>query len=680
MNKPTARWRLVVDRVRYRLDNFFMRGPAAQLVVLAIIGMFAVAFGLLAYPLGLFSEANKDVAGIGKSLGGGFWDTLWWSVTHLFYSPISGEYGATWPVIMMSALVSLMGFVLVAALIGFISTALQSKLDALQNGTQAVREKDHLLILGWNDKIFSILDLFEDYHKTIKVVILSHHSVAEMKERMRTERANIGKVRPVLRTGSPTNLSELERVAFRDAYSIIVLADESENNPNEEVDIRTIKSLMLLAGNVPAKPPRPKMVAEIMRRENMDVARIAGRKGISLVCSSEILSRMIVQSSRQPGLSYVYSELFGFAGSEIYVQPHPKTAGKTFGEIMFEFPDAIPVGTSGMETRDGKPYFAQHMNPGKDYVVKPTEWLILLAPDAHITHAPRAIAERDTEFVASATRKFAREKILILGWNSNLFTILHEYDSFLQAGSEITIAALHPKETADEILQEKLGAPLTNATIRYVQVDYVIGAKLESLLQGGYATCILLADESSEERDPDARAILTLLLLQDFEERHPEKKFKQVVSEIISAANSELLRQNSKTDFIVSPRLISMLLAQVSQQLMLERVYADLMNAHANEIYLKPAARYAKNPGACSFTDLMRGAMKLGEIAIGVKIAAESKDAAKNFGIRVNPDKAAPLALTAEDEVIVISAGGRGPARAEKSASAIDRPLASQAA
>lgn len=108
-------------------------------------------------------------------------------------------------------------------------------------------------------------------------------------------------------------------------------------------------------------------------------------------------------------------------------------------------------------------------------------------------------------------------------------------------------------------------------------------------------------------------------------------------------------------DTIISPRLISMLLCQISQQLMLERIYADLMNSRANEIYLKPVVRYTRTPSRCTFADIMRGASAVGEVAIGLKIRALAAEAGAKFGIRLNPAKDEPLALAGDDEVIVIS-------------------------
>jgi hypothetical protein len=354
---------------------------------------------------------------------------------------------------------------------------------------------------------------------------------------------------------------------------------------------------------------------------------------------------MIVQSARQPGLSRVYVTLFGFAGNEIYVQAHQEGAGRKFGDLMFDYPNAVVIGTSSTEQRDGEAFFHQHMNPGRDHIVGPAEWLILIADGEQIVRHPDTLPTPAAEPIAIVPRDFLREHVLILGWNSNIYTVLREYDSFLQAGSEITIAAHHTPEAARALLDDELRRPLSNATVAYNQSDYAHAARLETLLTRTPDTCVILADESSGERDPDARTIVSILLLKDFEAR-TGKRFKQIVAEVLSAANAELLQQHGSTETIISPQLISMLLAQISQQLMLDRVYADLMNARANEIYLKNVSRYTKRPSDTTFADLMLAASDLGELAIGVKIDAEAEDPAKEFGVRINPRKREPLHLS----------------------------------
>jgi hypothetical protein len=659
--KMLSAWNRFATRVRYRLDNFFTRGFTAQFTILFVLMIGLILSGTVGLWLGLYDSRNKDVASVGHKFGEGFWDAVWWSTMHIFDpSYVSQDYGATTAIIVLGLVISMLGLVLFGGVIGLVSAGVERKLDELSAGNRMVVESGHILILGWNQKIFSVLDLFEGYHKQVTVVILANHPIAEMMALLRLGRAQPKRVKPVVRSGSPTQLAELERVAFRHAYSIIVLADESHVNPNEEPDLCTIKTLMLLAGNLPAVHPRPKIVAELLRRENLDVAQIASQRSVSLICSSEILSRMIVQSSRQPGLTHVHGEIFGFAGSEIYIQPHPNCAGRPFGDLIFEFPDAVVMGISTVEHRNGQPHFSPRLNPGKDHVVGRDEWLILLGDDSRIVHRPNPSVHGKTEFIiAGAAREKIRERVLILGWNSHIYNILQEYDTLLTTGSEITIASLVAPDKARALLDETLPRPLANAALSCVQLDYTVASRLDLLLEAGPGACIILADESSKESDPDSRTIVTLLLIRDFEARHPEQRLRQVVAEILYTENAELLQSHNNTDIIVSPRLVSMLLAQVSQQLMLERIYSELMNAHGNEIYLRPVGRYTRRLADCTFADVVRGASKLGELAIGLKIRAEASNPAKNFGVRINPPKGIPLALSEDDEVIVISGGGR---------------------
>ncbi|MFZ4694172.1 MAG: CASTOR/POLLUX-related putative ion channel [Verrucomicrobiia bacterium] len=657
MKNLYSRWRRFVDLVSYRLDNFFIRGISAQTILMCALLVGLILLGTLSLPLGMYEPRNKDVPSIGHQFGEGFWDAAWWSTMHIFdASYVSQDYGANPSIVVLGLVISLLGLILFGGVVGLVSAGVMSRLEKLAEGRSPIHESGHILILGWNDKIFSILDLFEDHHKTVTIVILSGHTISTMQDQMRSERGRTRRIQPILRSGSPTNLSELERMSFRDAYSIIVLADESNANPDGK-DIGTIKTLMLLAGNVPKVAPRPKMVAEIDRPENLDVAGIASQRSVSLVCPSQILSRMIVQATRQPGLSHVYSSLLSFVGNEIFIQPQPGCTGRRLGESMFDFPNAILLGTSSMEERDGHPYFRHHINPGKDRMVGKSEWLILLARGC-VVYQPKANTTFDSEVLPPEPRSFPQGSILILGWNDRIFNILQEYDSFLGVGSHITIASLHPPHEASAWLEEKLSRPLVNVTPTCVQTDYTHVAKLDALLSGTFDTCIILADVSSGGCDPDARAIATMLLLRDYERRHPDRRLKQVVVEVLSAANSELLNQHCQTDIVISPRLISMLLAQISQQLMLERVYADLMNAHANEIYLKPVTHYSGDPGACTFAELMRSAARRGELAIGVKFHARANDAASEFGVRINPPKNELLGLGLEDQVIVISKQG----------------------
>ena len=65
---------------------------------------------------------------------------------------------------------------------------------------------------------------------------------------------------------------------------------------------------------------------------------------MEFVLTNDFLARLTAQTSRKSGLSAVYSEILDFDGHEIYFHPPEGLVGRTFGEAIFAFSDAIPIG------------------------------------------------------------------------------------------------------------------------------------------------------------------------------------------------------------------------------------------------------------------------------------------------------------------------------------------------
>jgi hypothetical protein len=525
-------WKHVRETLRYRIDQVFAGGSFPQLVLLAIVTALAILFGMSAYFFGLFKKENAAVSGIGRLIDEGFWDTLWWSAKHVFDpSFFDSNYGASWPILVISLIMSVIGMSLFATLLGFISNAIETRMEALKKGNSAVKEDGHLLILGWNDKIYSILNLLEEKADDIVVVILSHHDIEHMSDLLRVRGRQFRHVRIILRCGSPNTLVELQRVAYDCAYSIIVLADESSPNTDEASDVRVIKTLMLLTTNPDWQNAAPKMVAEVLEKDYLHVAQIAADNQVSILCSSVIISKVIVQTSRQPGLSRVYSELFGFAGNEIYIRDFPGCGGRPFGEIAACFTNAIPIGVSHMRMDGARPVFVPFINPGKDYIVQSNEWIICIAEDDGIKFdASRRAAPATLPANVSMTRQ-PIEQILILGWNDQIYDILNEFDGYMTMPTTILIAGAHTEDHAQTLIRENLPAPLKYAVVKYQKLNYIKQSALEKLPVGEVDHLIVLADTSSHEPDPDSRTIMTLLLLRSLLARLPEGRRMRLVAE-----------------------------------------------------------------------------------------------------------------------------------------------------
>ena len=219
-----------------------------------------------------------------------------------------------------------------------------------------------------------------------------------------------------------------------------------------------------------------------------------------------------------------------------------------------------------------------------------------------------------------------------------------QIDGYLTGPTQILVAGAHPEEQAAALLREHLDPPLKHAQVKYQRLDYSKQSVLARLPIGEVRHLVILADESSGEPDPDSRTIMTVLSLRALKPGVPEHV--QVVAELLNSDNCELLKGERRLEFVVSPEIVSMLLTQLSQQLMLEKVYEDLLSAGGNEIYLRPVGRYTNHPERCTFDGLAEAATGHRELAIGYLLAGEA---------HLNPARARALVLGEQDRLIVIA-------------------------
>jgi hypothetical protein len=97
------------------------------------------------------------------------------------------------------------------------------------------------------------------------------------------------------------------------------------------------------------------------------------------------------------------------------------------------------------------------------------------------------------------------------------------------------------------------------------------------------------------------------------------------------------------------------MLAQVSENKYLQAVFADIFDPEGSEIYLKPAGNYVTLGTPVNFYTITEAARAKGEVAIGYRIRALSKNKEKAYGVRVNPPKADQITLCDADKIIVLA-------------------------
>jgi hypothetical protein len=133
------------------------------------------------------------------------------------------------------------------------------------------------------------------------------------------------------------------------------------------------------------------------------------------------------------------------------------------------------------------------------------------------------------------------------------------------------------------------------------------------------------------------------------------RKRLNVVSEMMDMRNRALAQVARADDFIVSDKLVSLMLSQLSENKNLDRVFRQLFSADGSEIYIRPMSGYVKPGVAVDFYTVLESAARRNETAIGYRLMAHADDRERGYGVRVNPKKSEKVAYEAADQIIVLA-------------------------
>jgi len=192
-------------------------------------------------------------------------------------------YGATGVVLAYAFFLSIMGLVVFSVLISLINNTMRSRIEALRRGETPVLERGHVLILGWSNKVFSVLRQLASLEPGTKVVILAPREIKDMQDELRVASMPRERLTIILRSGVPSNRSELERVALAHASGVIILSTDAE-------DSESVKSMVLLAAKDDWPGKAPPLTSEIAHERNYELAKIAARDRLQIVSSAKVIS------------------------------------------------------------------------------------------------------------------------------------------------------------------------------------------------------------------------------------------------------------------------------------------------------------------------------------------------------------------------------------------------------
>jgi hypothetical protein len=230
--------------------------------------------------------------------------------------------------------------------------------------------------------------------------------------------------------------------------------------------------------------------------------------------------------------------------------------------------------------------------------------------------------------------------------------ILQELDDAAAAGSVVDILA-----DPDLVVAVNDQRSAEHRRLQVLRHDGDTGsqANVERLLRAHtYDHVIVLCYGGLRPADADARTLVTLLQLHKLiPECQPADGAISVVSQLLDGRDVELAKATSTSDFVVSERLTSFILAQLAEDPERGTVFHDLFDVGGRDISLQPVSAYVEPGGEHPFSAVVEQALHYGQVAIGYRLG--SALTGNDPRIVVNPPKSDLVRLTADDQVIVIS-------------------------
>lgn len=642
--------------LKYKFDNLMSKGTTAPIILLfaaSFIVLLIIAFFLfISGPIPHSQYVNNNgVLGVKDLKNYGYLDVLWMTVLRALDGGTISNDPIEFRFLFFTFIATISGVSILSIFIGIISTGVMDKLNNLRKGRSYIVEKNHTVILGWSFQVFQIISeliIANENQKNPVITILAEKDKVEMDDEIKSKIGNTKNTRIICRTGNPIDLRDLEIINPHQARSIIICAPDSE-----DPDSNVIKTILAITNN-PHRKPLPELyhiVAEIRNPRNVAIAEIAGKDEVQLVVFDYLISRITAQTCRQPGLSVVFTELLDFQGDEIYFQKEQKLNGKTFVEAMFAYETSTVI---GIRRADGRIFLKPPMNTildegDKVIAISEDDDTIILSGMKDYNIDPGAI-RKSPKYVPPKP-----EGTLILGWNRRAPLIINELDNYVWPGSKVTVVADNPNAEKDLSIH---CADLTHQTVTFWFGDTTNRKILDELNVVEFDHIIVLSNaDMSDVQATDAKTLNTLLHLRDIADK--KEHVFSIVSEMLDDRNRELAEITHTDDFIVSVKLDSLMLSQISENKELKTVFELLFSAGGPAIYIKPAEYYVELGRPVNFYTVIESARQQNQIAIGYKLS-KSKPRYEgglilSHGVMVNPLKSEQLFFSEGDKIIVLS-------------------------
>jgi len=658
------------ERFSYWFDNFFSTDPMAKPVVLTVVNVFFMTIFAMCF----WAAGSQD-----RNLAENFWMGFTFAAD-MAETDHGGPfpYWQQWIFRAMNLAFSFGGAFVFGLVINFLSEFIMTKVDGLKLGKSKVIEQDHTLILGWNDRILPLIDQLTQANESDggkPIVVLADRDKVGMDDYFLDALDDCRGSRIITRRGSRIEVAPLLHVACTYARSVIIM---SEGFDSDEADCNAIRcTLALTAGLPPGRAPVCHLVCELQDVDNADVCMLGVADGVDAnevlvpIISHDMAGKLMIQSAREIGLSKCFAGLLCFAGSECYFAEWPELIGTSFREICFKFQDAVVVGLRYKNPElspNGRPV---QLNPPHDYLLQYGDKVLVLAED-NDTYQPGPSNECPTTPLPPFDLPGKTpEKILLCGWRRDFDDMVMELDKWCPAGSTVTIMSVHNPQDINGLnpvgaaqiveswkeelasggmdefwdktlyeFRDEQGGTYPNpdnekenfmvtgnfkmenlSDIEFTYADPTIRRDLENMPLEQYDAGLVLTLDASvslagDTMSADTRCMVSMLLLRSIMTVRKWSK-AVLVAEIQDLRTQAMMRITKCSDSVVGNEVISMMMAQCSEERDNGYVIDDLFSPEGAEMHCKDIRLFCAPDEELCFWDLLARALMRNMLVLG---------------------------------------------------------------
>ncbi len=585
------------ERINYWFDNIMTKGMIAKVgFLIAFTIVCTNVAGLIVFLL--FHKSN--IRG-----------SIWTSFLHVIDpGTIAGDQGGGMYLFVMFIL-TIFGLLFIGTLIGILNNGMDAKMERLAKGKSRVLEQGHTVVLGYNDVTIAILnELMEanKNHKRVPVLVMDRMRTIDMESEVHNRLDMNRHTKLIFRTGDIYNYDDLDICNLRDCKSIIINAMD---------DFEAIKAILACTGKLnqieeeEENPRKVYITAVIRNEENETEAKLAGGDRLKLIVYPRIMAKIIAGAGRQPGMSYVYTELFNYDNNEIYCDSISPSNELTDNVKMFDInqylEDTIVIGgipkeevipekggEEGAADQQGRyysfPAFPNHLefkDFSKFFILEQDDNAIKVLPAARSRHGIREDLIRtgnrpDTDPIS----------IVIIGVSPMLKQILTELDGYyIKASKQAEVKIVDDEEIdLNEYCPDGKNQFKVLNISKTEKVDVYDLKVLEQVLDDKVTSVLLLTENIGDLSKEDELVLMQLIYLRDIRERY-DYDFN-ISCEMNLNSNRQLAELTGHNDFIVGSNITALIMTQISEYHELYELFDELLSSEGAEIYMHRANTY----------------------------------------------------------------------------------------